>query len=68
MASGFEQSDGNHPLAVGVVMGALMKGLGESGYAVEPIQDGQNLTKNLLLTGPSGTKFIIEITPQEQYG
>lgn len=68
MATGIEPG-GNHALAVGMVHGALMKAFAEDGhhYKIEPVMDGSDYTKALLLTGPSGTKFIVEITPQESY-
>lgn len=72
MATGI--SDDKHALAIGTVLGALLKELQGTGYSVQPVtventadHRGFDYTKALLLTGPSGTKFVIEITPQGEY-
>lgn len=55
---------GDHALACGATMGALLT-LDKAGYMVEPVMDGGDYTNAMLLTSPTGLRFVVEVTPQE---
>lgn len=58
---------GNHAHATGSLLGALLGPgkLAEAGYSIEPVMDDGDYTNALLLTGPTGARYLVEVTPQE---